>query len=261
LDIIDFIGIKIGDVNGSSDPSNFKADELSEIRGKDALTITTENISMTTGETYVVDLFIHDDRDIVAFQGGVTLDPNRLEILNVDGSAMEMDETHFSPVHLQEEGHLSFAWTDPFNGGLSDETKITVLVKSKGNYKLEDCIKISGAHTPLVAYYADGLDVKEELIELAVEEREEVVFAAYQNTPNPFISTTSILVEMPADGTVDLDIFDALGKKISTQTIDMVYGENYIELSDDMFITGGVFIYEITYEDYPKQVFKMIVAK
>jgi len=257
----DFIGIKIGDVNGSSDPSNFTENELSDVRGNDALTITTTDILMSKGESYVLDLYVHDDRDIVAFQGALVLDPEKLEILSIDGSTMSMGETHFGPMTLQDDGIITFAWTDPYDNGLSAETKVSVTVKAKGNYSVKESVSIAGDNTPLASYYADGTSVIEEQIDLVVEDREELVFAVHQNTPNPFISTTAITVEMPEDGTVELRIMDALGQKISVQSHDLTYGENTIELNDKLFNVGGVYLYEVSYKDHPVEVYKMIFAK
>ncbi len=257
----DFIGVKVGDVNGSNDPSNLTGEELSDVRGKDALTISIEDMNMQAGEEYVLDFYIHDDREIVAFQGALVLDPEKVEILSVDGTSMEMGETHFGPEHLQEEGILTFAWTDPYNKGLSTDTKVSVRVQAKGAYSVKESIAIAGENTPVVSYYADGTTLTEELIELDITEREVLTFEVHQNTPNPFINTTSIRVDMPEDGLVEMKIMDALGQKISTQTHELTYGENVIELNGKMFLSGGVYIYEIRYKDHPVEVFKMIYAR
>jgi len=257
----DFIGIKVGDVNGSSDPSTLVGNELADVRTEDALTIMVDDQNLVKGEEYDIDLYIYDPREIVAFQGGLKFDPDHVEILSVDGLAMDMDETHFGPRNLIDDGIVSFSWSDPHNGGLSLTDKITIRVKAKTNSLISDLISLDSANTPVVAYYQDGSELKDEKIEISIAPRDVPEFVVHQNTPNPFAKTTIVRIDMPEDGEVNFTILDAIGKKLRTFDYSFVQGENLVEIDENMFPSGGVYIYEVQYKEFKKQVFKMIVVK
>jgi hypothetical protein len=82
------------------------------------------------------------------------------------------------------------------------------------------------------------------------EEQLPVSFALYQNYPNPFNAKTSIQYAMPSKGEVKLEVYNLLGRKVTT----LVDGEKeagyYSVTWDASTISSGIYFYRLTSGDY-----------
>ena len=71
-------------------------------------------------------------------------------------------------------------------------------------------------------------------------------FRLYQNYPNPFNPVTNIEFGLPKSGNVKLEIFDILGRKVSTiLDKDLSSGIHKIQF-DGRQLSCGVYFYKIT---------------
>ena len=72
-------------------------------------------------------------------------------------------------------------------------------------------------------------------------------FKLHQNYPNPFNPTTSIRYELPLDGFVTLDVFDATGKKVSNLVNVKQNAGSYEILFEAANLPSGVYLYRMNY--------------
>lgn len=78
----------------------------------------------------------------------------------------------------------------------------------------------------------DLVDVKDEIIQPEV-------FEVYQNYPNPFNNQTKIKFELPADGDVEIKIYDILGSLVRTITLNnLTKGANTYNYSAEQMSSG-----------------------
>jgi hypothetical protein len=92
-------------------------------------------------------------------------------------------------------------------------------------------------------------------------------FSLSQNFPNPFNPTTSVLASIPYPGTVAIDVFDLLGRKVST-LIDaaVTAGEHRFEWNASA-LASGVYFYRMTAKtmdgsrQWNSPVYKMVLVK
>ncbi len=85
-------------------------------------------------------------------------------------------------------------------------------------------------------------------------------FALYQNYPNPFNPSTVVRYALPVAGIVTIDVFNALGEKVST-LLNSEKEAGYHEVSfDAATLPGGVYFYKIQAGEYTA-VKKMVLVK
>ncbi len=80
------------------------------------------------------------------------------------------------------------------------------------------------------------------------EEKEQIIpkeYSLYQNYPNPFNPVTIIKFDIPNDGLVQLEIFDILGRRISTLVEEYRTAGSYEQVFNASALASGVYIYKI----------------
>ena len=254
-----FVGVKVGDVNGSANP---------QLQGLHVAPRTDASIGMRIQDRivekgeYVEILISFEDVDQVsAFQGMWKVDTEKAEVQEIDGSTVGMSRGNFGPANQVEQGIISFAWTSPERTTITTDQFIKLSIKAKGRYNLSELIRMEEGRTPGIAYeISEQGEIVEKKVELRFTAIETGVFAVAQNTPNPFTRETQISYEVPVNGMVEFKVIDAIGKVVISETLISEEGENVIVLKDDRFQTGGVYHYEITY-DGNTEVRKMILVK
>lgn len=73
-------------------------------------------------------------------------------------------------------------------------------------------------------------------------------FALEQNYPNPFNPSTNISFDIPADGLVNLTVFDMSGKSVSTLVNEKRTQGYYTVTFDASSLSTGVYYYKLTFE-------------
>ena len=75
-------------------------------------------------------------------------------------------------------------------------------------------------------------------------------FALYQNYPNPFNPVTIIKYEIPKNSNVKLEIFDVLGRKVTTLVNEEKQAGRYKEEFDASVLASGIYYYRIVAEGF-----------
>jgi hypothetical protein len=70
-------------------------------------------------------------------------------------------------------------------------------------------------------------------------------YSLSQNYPNPFNPTTTIKFDLPVDGLITLEIYDILGRKISTLINEHRQAGSYEQVFDASSISSGVYLYKL----------------
>jgi len=72
-----------------------------------------------------------------------------------------------------------------------------------------------------------------------------VVFALSQNYPNPFNPSTTITYQIPNDGTVRLDVYDVMGRTLTTLVNEEKPAGQFTVPFDGSKFTSGIYFYRI----------------
>jgi pectate lyase len=108
---------------------------------------------------------------------------------------------------------------------------------------------------PLIV--ADG--VRTDVVENAISQHPSK-FALEQNYPNPFNPATIIRYQLPVTSTVNMKIFDLLGREVATLVNKEEHeGDHFVQL-DASYLTSGVYFYRLTAGGF-SQTKKMLLLK
>jgi hypothetical protein len=239
----DFIGIKIGDVNDSVDPSAFSGHVDNRSEAPFLLTIADQVIE--SGQNYTLAVPASKLFDLAGLQFALDFDPGALSIMNINTTAGD----HLSMANFNIEknkGLVSFSW----DGEISrpDQAFFTIELEAKTDGQLSDYIHLNHDQMRAEAYSHDLLISDLELFfdpSLTTTSAETGAFTLHQNTPNPFHAQTTVSFELPGADEVILDVFDVAGRSVYTHKQAASAGLNLITIDQSQLSESGVLYYQL----------------
>jgi len=249
---LDFIAVKIGDINGSASASILAAAEDRTTTG--ALTIEVEDRVVKAGEIIEVAFDATDFENIEGYQ--FTLQYNNLELLDfIDGVATE---ANFG-FALQDRGYLVTSWHNAAaTTNAANAQLFRLKFKATTSGSLLSFLAINADFTASEAYQNDG-----ELLEVSLQAKENTLltstFSLQQNTPNPFTNNTFIGFELPNAAAIELNILDMQGQIIQTKKGNYDKGQQQIEVHANE-LPNGTYYYQLV-TPFGVAAKKMIVLK
>lgn len=224
--VVDFVAIKMGDVNNSSRANSFP---LIPQRALEAKHLLLHETLLPQDHHARIDLPIADLHAFDGFQLALTLDPSLVDLMDVEGLDSE-----------------SYSW-DPATGrflvsyiaGLSTGSTLILELQAKKATTLSSCIRFDNTWLNN-EYYDQGQAINLEF--QFVTQAGELV----QNQPNPFVANTTITFKNATAGELQLTIFDAAGNKLYQTKRMASIGLHTFEINDTMLPQSGVFLYQIS---------------
>lgn len=262
-----FIGIKIGDVNGNADPSGFGGDLDDRSSGND-LIFNLLDIELEKGFEYEIPFKCKDFSNILGYQFAMKFNTEMLEFEDIElGDLAFLTENNFGLNNL-EDGILTTSW-EAFPEQTMDENEslFTLKFTAKTDGKLSDYFSLNREVMPAEAYsgslHSNEHDTEFREIVLEFESQTKVDdLELFQNKPNPFSEETTIEFYLPRPTTAILTIHDLLGNVI-WQT-EGAYREGFqqiiIRVKNER-IESGILIYQLNAEGFKPKTGKMILMK
>ena len=225
----DFIGVKIGDVNGSVEETLIGAS--TENRNRASLNFNVEQIKLEQGITELRFSSNNFD-DIAGFQ--FTLESNASEIVGLSSGLLVVDDYNLNI----KNGALVMSWNTDTLSSYGKGTLFTIkLIKEEGNNLI-----ISNKIAKSEAYQGAGL----ETINVSLGEGNDIIETLSQNNPNPWKTETTINFRLTKAGSANLKVYDVTGKIIYTNEAVYREGTNQIVLNrKDLGSVSGVLYYKL----------------
>jgi hypothetical protein len=234
-DDLDFVGFKVGDINGTADPSQPRG------AAGDSLALHWPDRSLQPGERLELPVFppilAHDDLE--GFQFGLHFDPALLRPVGSaapDGSPLRAEHLHWPQPHtLRLSWQRETAQPNPPSG----LPLCTVLVEALKPCSLGEALRLE-APFAAEAYAASGL-----LHPIALRfSGDAAAAAAPQCSPNPFRERT--LVPLPPGLSEGLfSVRDAQGKLVVSRHFSAPVGQNLLFEGREL-PSAGVYFWQIS---------------
>jgi hypothetical protein len=232
-----FVAVKIGDVNGSAQP-NLTADP-EDRNAVGSLVFAIDEALLAAGQQYTVD-FKARDFDVLGYQFTLNFDRTALEFVQVNSSVAGTENFGLT---MLDKGAITTSWNDNDTRLSDDEVVFSLVFKAIASVKLSDALSVNSRYTAVEAYKRNG-----ELLDVALVFNGSQVagnFELYQNTPNPFTSSTVIGFNLPEASTATLKITDVSGRIVKMVKGDYVKGYNEVRLQRSELPSTGILYYQL----------------
>lgn len=236
IENMNFIGVKIGDVNGNARTNSFTAADTRTTHG--TLTLTTTDRLVTVGETVNVAFQASNLDQIQGYQFTLNFAGNDATIIEGIAKADNFNTT------LAKRGLMATSW----NGEATAAAELfTISFTAEKAGLLSDLVSITDEVTTAEAYNQAGelMDIKLFFNQTATAN----YFDLAQNAPNPFQGETVINFILPTAGNATLKVMDAQGKVLKVIAQDFAKGANQLTLKASELSATGVLYYQLESAD------------
>jgi hypothetical protein len=264
----DFIGIKIGDINGSVVAN---AGQVQTRGVRQVLKLRTEERMVKAGELVEIPLYGQNFNDIVGFQ--LTMETAGLEYAGVETGAIEMSGDYIA----SHDGAITMSWTNleasgPVNleassrpsslpadrHGVEPEPLFTLTFIATTDGSLSEMLKITSGITEAEAYRDLGASSRSSSVELldiqlsfeTTEVQKPLEYALYQNEPNPFSDQTVIGFDLPDAMPATFTVYDLHGRVLHRIEGNYAQGFNEIVLKGKELKVAGAYYYRLNAGDF-----------
>ena len=241
---MDFVGIKVGDVNGTASPNNFTTIDTRDEEGEVILQVN--NVLLEKNKVSRIPIFAKNLEEITGFQFTLNFDSEQIELVNIEKNILEKENFGLK---FQEEGAITCSWIKENQNEISSKNPLFYLnFRAKSDLFLKNKLWINSKHTPVEAY-----NIKNKIysIDLLFEKNDVNLFShsdevlVFQNQPNPFKTSTEIKFYLPLSTNLELQVLDISGKIIHTYHSHYTKGIHQVDLDLNIFPSPGVYLYRL----------------
>ncbi len=217
----DFIGIKMGDVNGTT-----KAYDLQDVpdRGSPSISYLLNDQTLIANQPFTFRLPISELFQKEGFQFAIKIDPARATCLCVDG--IDPDSYHFDPLT----GELLVAYVKGFSTGKD----ISLQILPNVNGRLQDFLTFP-TDKLVPEFYFNGDETR---FTFGFDESEAAHFAAF---PNPFSTTTTLKLFATKAEMIEYKLYEANGRLVWSKSYSAVAGWNEVLIDGNELPGGGTY--------------------
>ena len=234
---MDFLGVKIGDINGSAVPNRSTWTSTGRTQNE-AFAITVDNQTLKKGAIYTVPFYSTDLTKITGYQ--FTLAFSYLKLLHIEGGVANLE--NFGRT-MEDRGILTTSWhTNTLHSHETTSPLFTLIFQATKEGRLDESLKITSNHTPAEAYSFSGTFYD---VSLNFRDPSPIPFQVYQNTPNPFNHHTTIAFDLPAKGNVVFQLVNAQGQIVQKRAASYQKGLNEINV-EVQNLPEGTYYYQLS---------------
>ncbi len=238
---INWVGVKIGDVNDSYKP-NFDGKGISS-RSRD-LYLAMPSIDLKPGLNSIP-VKVTESTILTGFQ--ISLPISGAQDVRLTSGVLHLDSRNYT----YDNGILHISWSqEDVQLVGSDDILFNIQLNMTRNDKMTDVLLVDESTGLSPEYYTESLEVKS--LGWRLDDNIESNFALHGNVPNPWKNETSINFHLPEAGTVGLRVRDITGRMVYLTSSYFQAGENSFRISNDILDVSGVLIYDVTFKNEVK---------
>lgn len=232
---LDFIAIKIGDVNCSTSPLLTSE----EITARTPTTLALPDRILSTGETIELPLQLTTASQWLGAQFGLEYDPQLLEIQSTESNTLPgFDTGNWAQPRA---GRLNVSWSGatPITT-LPNDPIITLRVRVLASVRLRDAIRFTDERIRPELYDLNAQPVP---LQLVFHEQQVSANGAsiLDPQPNPTTDAAAIPIRLLQPENVDVILTDLAGRTLHQRTIGLDAGTHLLEIPASAFPHTGVY--------------------
>jgi len=239
---VDFMAIKIGDVDYSAQSNGFTN---SESRNQnEALFFELNDQTFKAGETVVVTFNANNFTEVLGYQFELLFEKETIDYQSFNKGALTSLSEHNLGLTQVDIGKLRTSWDEATGVTLMNgEALFSLQFKAKKAGRLSEVLRLSNRFAPEV--YSN----LEEIYDLELNFKQQSINATavelLQNQPNPFIEQTTIQFALPSPQQATLTIYDVNGKTIKQYADDYAKGTHSITIEKSDLPAVGLMYYSL----------------
>jgi hypothetical protein len=238
---LDFVGVKIGDVNNSAQSN---ATQVKPRNGNRIMQVhASADQKVEAGQTVEVEFTLPEL--VEGFQW--TLETRGLTYAGVQSDDINIGDQN---IGLLDNGVITMSWNKEDISEPTVQSDMTFKMKFKVTQAgtLSDMIRMSDKIAHAEAYTPGDETIDARLVFGTLASTTE--FALYQNEPNPWTGTTTISFDLPEEGKVKLSLYDLTGKQVKVIEGEYKAGRQSIVLQKKDVPAQGVLYYRLDSGNY-----------
>ncbi len=255
---LDFIAVKIGDVNASA-KSN--AQSNGDVSNRSIKSLTVPAVTAAAGEMVTLDMNVEDMNALIGMQMTLNIDQTVAELIDIHSDVIDLKAENLG-FGLLSKGLINLSWNEQYPL-VAGEKLFTIKLKMLKNVNHASIINLERSGLQPEIYSKEGQDISVYQLKLETTNRtmaDVEKFELYQNIPNPFNATTVIGFNLPNADEATLKIYDLTGKMVFQNTASFAKGYNTFNVDANTLNLNGVLYYQIdTNTDSATR--KMIIIK
>ena len=230
-----FIGVKIGDVNGSSVGRGVEG------RSSNKLQLVVEDRQVAKDEIVEISVRARGFKDLSGYQ--FTLHAPELNLLEIYPGEIKFDMGNVAKLNG---GVITTSYSNQESLTLSqNDILFTMTFRVEADGLLRDMLSLSSLYTPAEAYLGENLDIANISLEFKNLSAKEMAYALYQNEPNPFTFETQIAFDLAIDDEAIIKISDVAGRELVRKVVQGYAGSNQIQVRKSELGGAGVYYYTL----------------
>ena len=251
---LDFIGVKIGDVNGSVVP-NLKSHSIGNRASRWPLSFVTENKIINNGQSDYISFYSDSYERVSGWQMTLEYDAENIDILSIKSDVIDIDESQYN-IASQDQGWITISYNgeEPIDVGPS-EPIFKIGVSAHDQVRADNIFSITSKVTHAEAYR--GLS---EIVNIQLRIQELSTINIITARPNPWKNHTDIEFNIPADGECKWEVFDLSGQLIHTYTAHYNAGNNSYRIDRSLISAAGVYYVKLTTKEQSED-YKLVVIE
>jgi len=231
---IDFVGVKMGDVNLSSDPNSHTA---AEIRTTEA-DIVFDIQPIVRGSEIIYDFTASQFIDIEGFQFTLNFDAHGLDFRGIEANLLDIEDRHIGLTRLKD-GIITFSY-DKVGGIAASADEVLFSLQFRHNGNLNSDLYVNSSVVAAQAYSPDDVF---DLASKIVSSDNDIIL--YQNSPNPWSESTEIGFMLPMELNYQLKFYSVSGQLLHTIKRKGAPGLNKVNVYNEDINSNGLIYYEL----------------
>lgn len=234
--MIDFVGIKIGDVN-------FSAANATPTSRSSGMKMVLQDQWLQKDVSYRIPVRNDRERDVLGFQFEWDFDTRDVQSISLESGSLQITTEDYA---VLDNGKLTASWFDVEEHHFtSDQILFYIIIKTNRRTTLQQTIEPSAEILRTESYVEPGVVQR---LDFTFQEIGHAVSHVHIK-PNPFREQTVVHWKMDRSVPVDIRIHDVTGRLILHREIDGVKGENEIIFRGSDLPGPGMYYYRISTPD------------